>query len=72
MKEVLVTGGAEFIGSCHTNYLIENLKYRVVVIDDLSGGFIESIKTNAKFYQVSINEVDKIKGIFKNHKFEYD
>lgn len=71
MKNVLVTGGAGFIGSCLTNYLIEKLNYKVVVIDDLSGGFIENINNNAKFYKVSINEVDKIEGIFNNHKFEY-
>ena len=71
MKTVLVTGGAGFIGSCLTNYLIEKLNYKVVVIDDLSGGFTENINSNAKFYQVSINEVDKVEGIFKNHKFEY-
>jgi len=71
MKEVLVTGGAGFIGSCLTNYLVENLNYKVVVIDDLSGGFTENINSNAKFYQISINEVDKIECIFKNHNFEY-
>jgi UDP-glucose 4-epimerase len=71
MKEVLVTGGAGFIGSCLTNYLIEKLNYKVVVIDDLSGGFIENINSNAKFYQVGINEMDEIEDIFKNHNFEY-
>jgi len=71
MKEVLVTGGAGFIGSCLTNYLIENLNSKVVVIDDLSGVLIENINNNAEFHQVSINEVDKIEGIFKNHNFDY-
>ena len=71
MKTVLETRGAGFIGSCLTNYLIEKLNYKVVVIDDLSGGFIENINSNAKFYQVGINEMDEIEDIFKNHKFEY-
>ena len=71
MKEVLVTGGAGFIGSCLTNYLIENLNYKVIVIDDLSGGFTGNINKNAKFYQVSINETDKLEDIFKNHNFKY-
>ena len=71
MKTVLVTGGAGFIGSCLTDYLVERLKYDVVVLDDLSGGFTENLNKNVKFYQVSINDIDKLEMIFKSHNFEY-
>ena len=40
MKSVLVTGGAGFIGSCLADYLVVKLNYKVVVLDDLSGGFV--------------------------------
>jgi len=71
MKNVLVTGGAGFIGSCLTNFLVDKLKYNVVVIDDLSGGFIKNINENAKFYHVSINDIDTLETIFKTHNFDY-
>ena len=71
MKTVLVTGGAGFIGSCLTNYLVEKLSYNVVVLDDLSGGFTENINRNVKFYQASINDIDKLETVFKTHNFDY-
>ena len=39
MENVLVTGGAGFIGSHVAEYLL-NAGYNVVVLDDLSGGFV--------------------------------
>jgi UDP-glucose 4-epimerase len=44
MERVLVTGGAGFIGSHLVDRLIQ--KYEVVVLDDLSGGNIEYIKSH--------------------------
>ena len=41
-KKVLVTGGAGFIGSNLVKKLISD-KNKVVVIDDLSSGFISNI-----------------------------
>ena len=71
MKTVLVTGGAGFLGSCLSYFLVERLKYEVVVIDDLSGGFIENLNPKVKFYEVSINDIESIDKIFKSHKFDF-
>ena len=60
MKTVLVTGGAGFLGSCLSYFLVDRLKYEVVVIDDLSGGFIENLNSKVKFYEVSINDIESI------------
>ena len=42
MKNVLVTGGAGFIGS-HVAECLVKAGYRVLVLDDLSGGFVENV-----------------------------
>jgi len=46
-KTAIVTGGAGFIGSHMTDFLIKK-EYKVVVIDNLSGGKIENIKHHLK------------------------
>ena len=54
--KVLVTGGAGFIGSHLVDDLI-NKGYKVVILDDLSGGLKENLNSQAKFIHGSI--VDK-------------
>jgi len=49
----LVTGGAGFIGSHVAEYLL-SMGNRVVVLDDLSGGFAENIARGAIFVKGSI------------------
>jgi UDP-glucose 4-epimerase len=70
MSNVLVTGGAGFIGSHVTDELIER-GYEVTVLDDLSGGFQENINPTAKFIHGSINNYELINQIFAQNKFEY-
>lgn len=53
MNNVLVIGGAGFMGS-HISMELVKLVYKVVVLDDLSGGFIENVLRNAKFVKGSI------------------
>jgi UDP-glucose 4-epimerase len=65
-QRVLITGGAGFIGSVLTAYLIDN-GYEVVVVDDLSTGHSDSIDTRATFIQASIHNksaiVEALKGV---------
>lgn len=68
--KLLVTGGAGFIGSHVVDELIK-LGHQVVVLDDLSGGFRENVNVNAEFIEDSINNIDLINNLFKNHKFDY-
>ena len=66
----LVTGGAGFIGAHLTNELIK-LGHKVIVLDDLSGGFEENVKNEACFIQGSINDHQLLSEIFTEHKFNY-
>jgi UDP-glucose 4-epimerase len=66
----LVTGGAGFIGSHVTNELI-NLGHRVIVLDDLSGGFEENIHTDVIFIKGSITDHQLLENIFNNYQFDY-
>ncbi|MDP3064398.1 MAG: SDR family oxidoreductase [Chloroflexota bacterium] len=52
-KNVLVTGGAGFIGSHLVDRLI-SLGHRVAVVDDLSTGRRENLDRRAAFYQVDV------------------
>jgi len=65
-QRVLITGGAGFIGSVLTAYLIDN-GCDVVVVDDLSTGHSDSIDTRATFIQASIHNksaiVEALKGV---------
>lgn len=65
---VLVTGGAGFIGSNLADELIRQ-GAKVKIIDDLSTGFrenLEEIKGNFEFIEGSINEPEKLKNAIKD------
>jgi UDP-glucose 4-epimerase len=55
MKEtVLITGVAGLLGSRLADWIINNKsEYKVVGIDDLSGGYQENINLNVDFYQIN-------------------
>ena len=66
----LVTGGAGFIGAHVTNELIQ-LGHKVVVLDDLSGGFEDHVNKQAIFIQGSITDSKLVKQLFEDYKFTY-
>jgi UDP-glucose 4-epimerase len=70
MKISLVTGGAGFIGAHVTNHLIK-FGHKVIVIDDLSGGFIENINKNAIFIKGTILDKELLENLFNEYKFDY-
>ena len=70
MAKSLVTGGAGFIGAHVTNQLIE-WGHSVVVIDDLSGGFIENVNPKANFVKGSVNDYKMLEDLFAEEKFDY-
>ncbi|MHA2282344.1 MAG: NAD-dependent epimerase/dehydratase family protein [Promethearchaeota archaeon] len=70
MAEVLVTGGAGFIGSHVVDHLIA-MEKNVIVLDDLSGGFAENINPKATFIKGSILNNKLITSIFENNRIHF-
>lgn len=66
----LVTGGAGFIGSHVVDHLL-SMGHEVVVVDDLSGGFLENVNKKAKFVKMSVVDYDGLKSLFEKEKFDY-
>ena len=56
---ILVTGGAGYIGSHCTKLLLE-AGYQVSVIDNLSTGYLASVDKRATFHEVDIRDKDKV------------
>jgi len=72
---ILITGGAGYIGSHVVKLLLENTKEDVVVIDSLVTGFQSTIDTLQKirpfkFIKADLSNWDEIKGIFKSNEFD--
>lgn len=66
----LVTGGAGFIGA-HVSRALLDRNHRVLVLDDLSGGFVENIPRGVEFIRGSVTNTDLIKRLFTEHRFDY-
>lgn len=75
-KNILITGGAGYIGS-HT--VIELLKenYQIVIVDNFSNSkpeVLEKIERisgkKVPFYNIDLCDAEKLKLVFKEHKFE--
>ncbi len=66
----LITGGAGFIGS-HVAKQCLALGHKVVVLDDLSGGFEDHLPDNVQFINGSITNEELVKELFEEHSFDY-
>jgi len=69
MKNILVTGGAGYIGSHVVNLLIER-DYNVTVIDNLVTGNLKLINKNAQFYNFDIGDEKNVNKILKQDHFD--
>jgi len=68
MPVSLVTGGAGFIGSHVADHLLR-WGHEVVVLDDLSGGFVENVPAEANFVKGSILDESVIERLFSKCAF---
>lgn len=70
MKNILVTGGAGYIGS-HTVRMLVAKGYRVVVLDNLVYGHKEAIvDPSVELMEGDIGDEELLKSLFEAHQFE--
>lgn len=67
---VLVTGGAGFIGSHVARHLLA-AGHRVVIVDDLSGGFTDNVPAGARFIAGDAGDSGLIERLFEEHAFTH-
>lgn len=70
MSTSLVTGGAGFIGSHVADELL-NRGHKVIILDDLSGGFEDNVPGGATFVNGSILDTELIDRLFDRYHFTY-
>ncbi len=66
----LVTGGAGFIGSHVVDELLL-MGHEVVAVDDLSGGCVDNVASEALFVEGSCTDAPLMDAIFQEHHFDY-
>lgn len=66
---ILVTGGAGYIGS-HTAHELVNQGYNVIIIDNLELGHIQAIPKNSKFYNIDLKDTNKVNKILEKNKIK--
>ena len=66
MENILVTGGAGYIGSKICYDLIDK-GFKVVIVDNLTTGHKKLINKNCVFYRVNVGDKKSLFKIFKKH-----
>jgi UDP-glucose 4-epimerase len=66
----LITGGAGFIGS-HLAHHCLTLGHEVIVLDDLSGGYVDQVPAGAEFVRGSVTDSMFVAKLFSRHRFDY-
>jgi len=66
---ILVTGGAGYVGSVEAQELVKR-HHTVVVLDNLSQGHREAIISEANFVQADLRDTQALDNIFRQYKIE--
>lgn len=76
MKNILVTGGAGYIGS-HTVVELDNAGYNPIIVDNLSNSSITVLQglknitgKDFSFYQLDCNDKEALRAVFKENKID--
>ncbi|WP_112182308.1 MULTISPECIES: UDP-glucose 4-epimerase GalE [Paraliobacillus] len=67
--QVLVLGGAGFIGS-HAVYQLIDQGHKVIVVDNLETGHREALHPDVTFYPGDIRDIDFLREVFSNENIE--
>jgi UDP-glucose 4-epimerase len=68
--KVLITGAAGLLGANFSRHLL-NKGYKVVGIDDLSGGYEDSVPSKMTFYKQDLSNRKAVEEIFSSEKPDY-
>ncbi len=75
MRKILITGGAGFIGSSLAEKLIEDKNNFVVIVDDLSTGYLRNLPKksieNWRFIKCDVNDYTNISEVMFSFQFDY-
>lgn len=73
MANVLITGGAGFIGSSLADRLLLDARYKVTLVDNLLTGDVRKVPqhANCTFIPCDVNQHKELGAIMTNHAFDY-
>ena len=70
--KVLITGVAGLLGSRLSDWILENHpEYKIIGIDDLSGGYVENVNPKVKFIESNLINQVTLAQVFEKHKPDY-